>query len=124
MFPEHILAHINTHTLCGIRAGTEPRAFLNIWMVVVENRVFARSWGLSERSWYGAFLQQGVGAIQCGEKEVPVLGRIPADLEPLGEKINQAYLQKYTSEHNRPYAQGITQPDHMARTLELLPLPA
>ncbi|WP_225000187.1 DUF2255 family protein [Cesiribacter sp. SM1] len=119
-----VISYINSNNLVGIRGGSKPREFLYIWMVVVANRIFVRSWGLSERSWYTAFLEEGTGAIKCGETEVAVRGIIPADIAVLGPKINEAYLQKYTSEHNRPYANGIVQPAHMAKTLELVPLAA
>lgn len=119
-----IISYINSNNLVGIRGGSKPRDFLNIWMVVVAGRIFARSWSMSERSWYTAFLAEETGAIKCGETEVAVRGIIPADIETLGPMINQAYLQKYTSEHNRPYARGIVQPEHMAKTLELIPAAA
>lgn len=122
MEQDDILAYIRENNLIGIRGGSTPRGFLNIWMVVVDGRIFARSWGLQTRSWYTAFLAEGVGAIQCGEQQIAVLGKIPQDLDALGEKINLAYLQKYTSEHNRPYAQGICTPEHMATTLEIVPI--
>ncbi|RTZ46692.1 hypothetical protein EJ377_22175 [Chryseobacterium arthrosphaerae] len=50
-------AYIQSHNLIGIKAGAERPDFLEIWMVIVRNRIFARSWGLAERSWYTAFLK-------------------------------------------------------------------
>ena len=119
---EEVLTFIGQNSHTGIRGGSKSRGFLDIWMVVVGGRIFARSWGLSERSWYTAFLEEGVGAIQCGGQEIAVKGKVPADLAYLGASINSAYLEKFTSEHSRPYAEGITQSRHMERTLELIPL--
>ena len=45
------IQYINSHNLIGIKAGKERETFLEIWMVTVENRIFARSWGFAEKSW-------------------------------------------------------------------------
>lgn len=120
-FSQEILDHINTHYHIGIRAGEERTSFLDIWMVVVNNRVFARSWGLVEKSWFNTFLQSPEGSIQCGDQAIPVHGRIPADLPQIEELINTAYLAKYDSGRGSFYAQGIIKPAHMERTIELMP---
>jgi hypothetical protein len=112
--------YIQHHSLTGIKAGQERPHFLDIWMVVVEGRIFARSWGLSANSWYHTFLKHPQGAIRCGEQEFAIEARVPSDLEQLTPAINQAYLSKYNSEHNRSYAQGIVQAPHTAHTMEFI----
>lgn len=114
------LDYIRQHNLIGIRAGQDRPTFLPIWMVVVDNRVFARSWGLAEKSWFNSFMENPAGAIRCGEEMIPVRAVVPSDLAQLTERISQAYLDKYNAGANSPYAQGITQPEHVARTLELV----
>ena len=89
-------------------------------MVSLDGRIFARSWGLSERSWYSTFLREPIGAIRCGEQVFAVQARIPDDVEAQTPRISQAYRDKYTSEHNRPYAEGIVRPEHVERTMELV----
>lgn len=120
-FSREILEQVNTLYHIGIRAGEERSTFLDIWMVVVNERIFARSWGLAEKSWFNTFLQSPEGSIQCGEHVIPVHGRIPADLPQMEELINQAYLTKYDSGRASFYAQGIIKPAHAERTMELLP---
>ena len=39
-----------------IRAGAEHR-FIGIWAVVVDGRVFVRSWSLKPQGWYRTFLE-------------------------------------------------------------------
>jgi hypothetical protein len=99
-----------------------PRPFLKIWIVEVEGRLFARSWDLSERSWFTAFLEEGVGVIKCGDEEIEVSGRKVENAPLLQEKISAAYLAKYTTEENKPYAIGISRPQHLEATMEFLPL--
>ncbi|WP_400191009.1 DUF2255 family protein [Hymenobacter sp. B81] len=123
MTPAAALDYIRHHNLIGLRAGRHRASFLDIWMVVVDDRIFVRSWGLAERGWYHAFLADSQGAIRCGEAMLPVRAQVPADLVDLSPRISQAYLAKYDAGANSYYAQGITRPEHVARTLELLPQP-
>jgi hypothetical protein len=62
-FSETLLRQIELAKRLQIRAGTEPHRFIGIWAVVVEGRVFVRSWSLRPRSWYRTFLLEPVGAI-------------------------------------------------------------
>lgn len=78
-------------------------------MVVVENRIFARSWGFAESSWYNAFLNDPDGKIKCGDQEFKITA-----------KINAAYLDKYNSGDNSKYAVGITQKKHSDKTMEFI----
>ena len=114
------LQYINSHNLIGIKAGKERETFLEIWMVTVENRIFARSWGFAEKSWYNTFLKDNLGEIKCGETIYKIEARIPEDLSELEEEINQAYLDKYDSGENSFYAKGIIEEKHVAKTMEFV----
>ena len=112
--------YINSNNLAGIKAGAERPSFLEIWMVVVDGRIFARSWGFAEKSWYNTFLKASKGEIKCGEVVLDITAKIPQDLEVLNAKINQAYLDKYNSGDNAKYAIGITQQEHIDKTMEFV----
>ncbi|WP_160140069.1 DUF2255 family protein [Chryseobacterium sp. c4a] len=112
------LDYIKTNNLIGIKAGSERPGFLEIWMVIVQNRIFARSWGLAERSWYNTFLEYPTGQIQCGNTTYNIKAVIPEDLDQLTEEINQAYLTKYNFGQNSKYAIGIIEDKHIERTME------
>ncbi|MFP3831260.1 DUF2255 family protein [Chryseobacterium sp. SIMBA_028] len=120
MNKDEVLNYIRTHTLIGIKAGSERPGFLEIWMVLAQDRIFARSWGLAERSWYTAFLKDPNGQIQCGNTIFNIKAVIPSDNEELTDKINQAYLTKYNIGRNRKYAIGIIQEKHIERTMEFI----
>ncbi|MBL7932331.1 MAG: DUF2255 family protein [Bacteroidia bacterium] len=87
-------------------------------MVVVNNRIFARSWGLAERSWYNSFLNDPNGEIKCGDNIYRIRAFIPPDIENLNEAISQAYLQKYDYGRNAKYARGIIKQAHVEKTME------
>ncbi|REC42689.1 DUF2255 family protein [Chryseobacterium pennipullorum] len=120
MNKDNALHYIKTNTIIGVKAGQQRSEFLEIWMVEVRNRIFARSWGLAERSWYTAFLEDPSGEIRCGEVIYPIKAVIPEDINDLANEINQAYLAKYNTGHNIPYSQGIIREKHMAKTMEFI----
>jgi hypothetical protein len=57
--------------ILGVRAGTEHR-YTGVWVVVVERRVFARSWNDKPTGWFRAFCAQPLGSIRIGDQEVEV----------------------------------------------------
>lgn len=117
-FPPEFLAHLETRTLVGIKGGTSRKTFLDIWMVEVDGRVFARSWSKSERSWFTAFLNEKVGQIRFGTIELDVRGEKLSSDSDLHQRIHQAYLDKYTQLENVPYARGISKPEYENFTME------
>ena len=117
-FTPELLDYIGTHNLIGIKAGTQRETFLDIWMVVVDGRVFARSWSLSEKSWYNTFIIEPAGQIHCGDTIVNITAHLPEHDPELDERISRAYLAKYDSGENSFYAQGIVRPAHVAKTME------
>src|SRR5688572_19594820 len=71
-FPNNILKTIRDEKILGIRAGTKPHRVIGIWTVVVEGRVFVRSWSMKPRSWYRTFLEEPRGIIVVNGREIPI----------------------------------------------------
>ena len=118
-FPADFRDYIQNNTLVGIKGGRERDSFLNIWMVEVDQRFFARSWNKSERSWFTEFLTSGIGQLKYGEKILDVRGRqLSADDSLQEKKYNLAYLKKYDQQENMFYVKGITQPEYSNYTIE------
>src|SRR5829696_2494910 len=61
--------------IMGVRAGTEHR-YTGVWVVVVDDRIFARSWNDKPTGWFRAFRTQPTGTIQLDELEIPVRGKL------------------------------------------------
>lgn len=114
------IEYIKSHNLIELKAGNKRETFLEIWMVTVDNRVFARSWGFAEKSWYNTFLSDNKGHIKCGENIYKIEAVIPKDLNELTEQINTAYLNKYNFGRNAVYAQGIIEQKHIDKTMEFI----
>src|SRR5437870_8790719 len=93
-FPKHIVAAIRDGKVLGIRAGMKPHRIIGIWAVVVENRVFVRSYSLKPRSWYRAFLEEPRGIIEVEGREIPVRA-IFTRSERLKDAVDRAYAEKF-----------------------------
>ena len=121
-FPEKILAAIrdNKHKILGIRAGTEPHRFIGIWCVVVDGRVFVRSWSVKPRSWYRTFLEDPRGTIQVGDREIPVRA-VHTRSERLKDAVSRAYLEKYNTPGALKYARDLCRAKSRDTTTELVP---
>src|SRR5438132_9950886 len=102
-FPQNILDAIRASHILGIRAGTGPHRFIGIWTVVVEARVFVRSWSLKPRSWYRTFLEEPRGAIQVAGREIEVRA-VRTRSDRLKDAVDRAYLEKYHTAGSLKYA--------------------
>ena len=118
-FSKNVLASILDVKILGIRAGTKPNRVIGIWAVVVEGRVFVRSWSLKPRSWYRTFLEERNGAVRIGNKEVPVRSH-PVRGKKLNDAMDRAYAAKYTTKPNEKYVKGFATPKRRATTLALV----
>lgn len=120
-FPDDVVAAIRDGKILGLRAGTQPHRFIGIWAVVVEGRVFVRSWSLKPRSWYRTFLAEPRGTIQVADREIPVRA-VRTRSERLKDAIDRAYLEKYKTPGSIKYAQDLGSEKSRATTTELVPL--
>jgi hypothetical protein len=104
-FPEDVVAAIREGKILGIRAGTKPHRIIGIWAVVVENRVFVRSWSLKERSWYRTFLEEPVGVIEVDGRQIPVRAVFTRS-ERLKAAVDRAYAEKFNTKGSRHFVDG------------------
>lgn len=121
-FPPKILSAIRDSMVIGIRAGTKPHRTIAIWAVVVENRVFVRSWSLKPRSWYRTFLEEPRGTIEVNGKRTPVCA-IQTRSERLKDAVDRAYKEKYNTPGSLAYVRGFRLKKRRDTTTELVPLP-
>ncbi len=120
-FPDDILAAIRDSKILRLKAGTQPHRFIGIWAVVVQGRVFVRSWSLKPRSWYRTFLVEPRGVIQIGSHEIPVRA-VHTRSERLKDAVDRAYLEKYKTPGSIQYARDLGRAKSRATTTELAPL--
>ena len=104
----------------GIRAGkgTDHR-FTGVWPVVVDGRVFARSWTLKPGGWYRTLLEDPAVTIQIGERQIKVRAlRIRS--ERLRDAVEEAYAKKYATPGARKYVKGFRTKRRREATIEFV----
>jgi hypothetical protein len=119
-FPPDIVVAIRREKMLAIRAGTRPHRFIGIWAVVVQGRVFVRSWSLKPRSWYRTFLEEPRGTIQIAGRTIPVRA-VRTRSERLKDAVSRAYLEKYHTPGSIHYAKDLGRAKSRATTTELVP---
>ena len=88
--------------------------------MVVEDRVFVRSWSLKPRSWYRTFLGEPCGAIQVAGREIAVRA-VRTRSERLKSAVDRAYLEKYKTPGSIKFARDLGRAKSRATTTELVP---
>src|SRR5215207_3878332 len=120
-FSDDILVAIRKGKILGIRAGSEPHRTIGIWAVVVEGRVFVRSWSLKPRSWWRTFLEDPYGSVFIGEREIPIRV-IHTRSERLKDLVSQVYKEKYNTPGSIQYVKEMSRKKSRDTTTELVPL--
>lgn len=105
--------------IMGVRAGTEHR-YTGIWVVVVEDRIFARSWNDKPTGWFRAFKKQPSGTIQLDKLEIPVQAK-PVRSARLRDAVTTAFAEKYNTKGSLKWIEGFKEPERLLTTLEFVP---
>ena len=118
-FPEDVVELLRNAKILGVRAGTEHR-YTGVWVVVVNGRVFVRSWGDKPTGWFRAFRKQPSGMIQAAKLEIPVRARFTRS-ERMRRAVTAAFGEKYNTKGSRQWVEGFAEPEREATTLEFIP---
>jgi hypothetical protein len=118
--PDNVVAWIAKSKILGIRAGSGPHRIIGIWAVVVERRVFVRSWSMKERSWWRTFLEDPNGIIEVDGKHIPIRA-VRTRSERLKDAIDEAYAVKYNTPGSLRYVKDFRTKKRRDTTTELVP---
>jgi hypothetical protein len=121
-FSKSILTAVRENKYVRIRAGGDHR-FTAVWVVVLVDRVFIRSWNDHPRGWFRAFAREprGMMALTSG-REIPIRAR-PVRGERLKAAVDRAYAEKYVTPGALKYVRGFARSERRrATTTELAPL--
>lgn len=119
-FTSDVLAAIDKGKILGIRAGLQPHRIIGIWAVVVEGRVFVRSWSIKPRSWYRTFLEEPRGIVSVDGREIPIRA-VHTRSERLKDAVDEAYRKKYNTPGSIQYVRDLNGKKSKATTTELVP---
>lgn len=117
-----MLKTLRKEKIFGIRAGKESsHRVIGVWAVVVEGRVFIRSWSMKPRSWWRVFLEDPYGSVFVGDKEIPVRA-VQTRSERLKDLVSQAYKEKYNTPGSIQFVKDMSRKKSRDTTTELVPL--
>jgi hypothetical protein len=116
-----VIAAADAAGIMGIRAGaTSDHRFIGVWPIVVDGRLFARSWTLTKDGWYRTFLEDPLGVIQVGDRALRVRA-VRVKSERLRDKIEDAYAEKYDTKASQKYVRGFRSARRRETTTEFVP---
>jgi hypothetical protein len=104
--------------ILGVRAGTDHR-YTGVWVVVVAQRVFVRSWDDKPTGWYRAFRAEPRGSITVDGIEIAVRASHVRS-ERTRQAVSQAFGEKYDTKASAKWVRGFAEPEREATTLELI----
>ena len=117
-FDAEIVEAARNAKILGVRSGTEHR-YTGVWLVVVDDRIFVRSWNDKPTGWFRAFKKDPSGAIQIGKLEIPVRGK-PVRSARLRDAVTVALAEKYNTKGSRKWVEGFAEPERVPNTLEFV----
>lgn len=92
---------------------------IGVWAVVVECRVFVRSWGLKPGSWWRVFLEDPYGSLFVGDREI-LIRTIQTRSERLKDLVSQAYQEKYNTPGSVQYVKDLSRRKSRDTTTEII----
>ncbi|NJN80616.1 MAG: DUF2255 family protein [Anaerolineales bacterium] len=110
-FPKTTLAKIDKERILGIQAGTDSKhKVIGIWAVVVEGRVFVRSYTTKPNGWWQTFLKDPYGEIFPAKRKRGIKVRaIQVKSEKIKDLVSKAYKEKYNTTGSVGYVEEMSQ---------------
>lgn len=119
-FSKAVIDNITKARILGLRAGKTKHRFIGIWSVIVEGRVFVRSWSIRPDGWYRTLLREATGTINVEGREIPVRSvRIRSDR--VKDAVSRAYKVKYNTPGSIRYVRDLARLPSRETTTELVP---
>lgn len=118
------MATIHKERILGIRAGTNStHRVIGVWAVVVDGRVFVRSWSMKTRSWWRTFLEDPHGEIFVAQRKRGIKIRaVQVRSEKLKDQVSAAYKEKYNTRGSTGYVEDMSRKPSRDTTTALVPL--
>ena len=97
--PEAIIARIQQDKILGIRAGSDSsHKVIGVWAVVVDGRVFVRSYKMKPGGWWDTFVKDPYGEIFVSNRKRGIkIHAVLVKSETIKEMVSTAYKEKYNT---------------------------
>jgi hypothetical protein len=123
-FSAEVIRSIHEDRILGLRVGTDSNhRVIGIWAVIVEGRVFVRSWSMKPRSWWRTFLEDPYGEIFVAKRKRGIKVRaVQVKSEKMRDKVSAAYREKYNTRGSVGYVEDMSRSPSRDTTTELTPI--
>jgi len=123
-FSEEVIATIHKDRILGIRAGrNSDHRVIGIWVVVVNRRVFVRSYTMKPGGWWRMFLEDPQGEVFLSKRKRGIKVRaVQTRSEKLKDAVSVAYKEKYNTPGSVGYVEEMSRKPLRDTTTELVPV--
>ena len=118
-FTDDVVEALRKAKILGVRSGTTHR-YTGVWVVVVDDRVFVRSWYDKPAGWFQAFRKEPTGTIQAGDLEIPVRAKVVRSAR-IRDAVTAAIAEKYPTKGSKVWVDGFAEPSRVLTTIEFVP---
>lgn len=123
-FPDSVIEKIHKDKILGIRAGkNSTHRIIGVWVVVVDGRVFVRSYEAKSGGWWQTLVRDPYGQMHLYQRKRGIKVRaVPVKSETLKEKVSAAYREKYNTPGSAQYVKDMSRSPSKDTTTELVAL--
>jgi hypothetical protein len=123
-FTDEVIAIIHKDRIFGIRAGSDSNhRVIGIWVVVVDGRVFVRSYTMKPSGWWRTFLEDPYGEIFVSKRKRGIKVRaVQVRSEKTKDLVSAAYKEKYNTPGSVGYVEEMSKKPLRDTTTELVPV--
>ena len=118
-FPDDVIEVLRKAKILGVRAGHEHK-FTGVWVVVVDGRVFVRSWNDQPTGWFRGFKKELTGTIQAESLFLEVRAKTVRSTR-IRDAVTAAFAEKYPTKGSKKWVEGFGEPARVLTTLEFVP---
>lgn len=123
-FSEEVIATIHKDRIIGIRAGRDSdHRVIGVWVVVVDGRVFVRSYTMTSGGWWRTSLEDPYGEIFVSKRKRGIKVRaVRTRSEKIKDLVSAAYKEKYNTRGSVRYVDEMSRKPLRDTTTELVPI--
>jgi hypothetical protein len=120
-FPVEIVKRIHADRILGIRAGTKSKhRIIGIWAVVVDGRVYVRSYQRKTGGWWRTLVDEPLGEIFVAKRKRGIKVRaVKVKSGKLKDAVSAAYREKYNTPGSIGYVAEMSRSPSRDATMEL-----
>ena len=121
-FSEEVIATIHKERILGIRAGSDSdHRVIGIWAIVVDGRIFVRSYTMKPGGWWRTFLEDPHGEIFVAKRKRGIKIRaVQTRSEKIKDLVSAAYKEKYNTRGSVGYVEEMSRKPLRDTTMEIV----